>query len=90
MKHLQKSDVLAILKKETEAYYSTSRAVKLISLIVLHEKFGFTADDLKEYLERFQDVLDYYNKSKDYKALLKEWDDFFYDEIGEHILWENK
>ena len=59
-------------------------------MIVLKEKFQFTAEEERLFLDSFEDVLDYYNKSKDYQALLKEWDDFFFDEIGEHILYREE
>lgn len=90
MKHKSRNEVLAQMKTEALAYLATGRAVKMISLIVLHEQFGFDAEDLKKYLESFEDVLDYYNKSKDYQALLEEWDEYFEQEIGERILWKTK
>lgn len=90
MKHKSRNEILAQMKTEALAYLATGRAVKLISLIVLHEQFGFDAEDLKKYLESFEDVLDYYNKSKDYQALLEEWDEYFEQEIGERILWKTK
>lgn len=89
-KHLNRDETLYKMKTEATAYVASGRAVKIIALIVLHERYGFTAEDCKEFLERFEDVLDYYNKSKDYQALLKEWDDYFFEEIGEHILWDGK
>lgn len=89
-KHLNRDETLYKMKTEATAYVASGRAVKMIALIVLHERYGFTAEDCKEFLERFEDVLDYYNKSKDYQALLKEWDEYFFEEIGEHILWDGK
>lgn len=89
-KHLQKAEVLQMLKHESEAYLASSRAIKLISMIVLREQFQFSKEDLRTYLDSFEDVLSYYNKSKDYKALLNEWDEFFEDEIGERILWKRE
>lgn len=89
-KHLNRDETLYKMKTEATAYVASGRAVKMIALIVLHERYGFTAEDCKEFLERFEDVLDYYNKSKNYQALLKEWDEYFFEEIGEHILWDGK
>ncbi len=89
-RHLTRDEIILKAKTEQQAFVATGRAVKMIALIVLHERYGFTADDCKEFLERFEDVLDYYNKSKDYNDLLKEWDDYFFDEIGEHILYDGK
>lgn len=89
-KHLNRDETLYKMKTEATAYVASGRAVKMIALIVLHERYGFTTEDCKEFLERFEDVLDYYNKSKDYQALLKEWDEYFFEEIGEHILWDGK
>lgn len=89
-RHLTKDELILKAKTEQQAFVATGRAVKMIALIVLHERYGFTAEDCKEFLERFEDVLDYYNKSKDYNELLKEWDEYFFDEIGEHILYDSK
>ena len=90
MKHLDRNAVNAKLKAEATAFAASGRAVKLISLIVLQEEFNFDAERLKTFLERFDDVLDYYNKSKDYQALLHEWDDYFEQELGEKILWKTE
>ena len=89
-RHLTKEEILFKAKTESKAFVASGRAVKMIAMIVLREKFQFGNDELKLFLESFEDVLDYYNNSKDYQALLKEWDDFFFDEIGEHILWDGK
>lgn len=90
MKHLNRDAVNAKLKAEATAFAASGRAVKMISLIVLQEEFGFTAQQLRTYLDRFDDVLDYYNTSKDYQALLHEWDDYFEQELGEKILWKTE
>lgn len=90
MKHLSRDAVNAKLKAEAEAFAASGRAVKMISLIVLQEEFGFTAQQLRTYLDRFDDVLDYYNTSKDYQSLLHEWDDYFEQELGEKILWKTE
>ena len=87
-KRLSKQDVLFKMKTEATAFMASSRTVKLISLIVLDEVFGFTNEELKEYIERFEDVLDYYNKSDNYKELLEEWDEHYGREIGQSILWK--
>ena len=89
-RHLTKDEILFKQKTEAKAFLASSRAVKMIALIVLREQFSFGADDLKKFLEGFEDVLDYYNESKDYQALLHEWDDFFEEEIGERILWDGQ
>ena len=88
MKHLDRNGVIARMKAEATAFAASGRAVKMISLIVLHEQFGFSAEQLREFLDRFEEVLDYYNESKDYQGLLHEWDDYFKELLGEAILWK--
>ena len=90
MKPKSKEDLLWRLKVESEAFYATSRAVKLVSLIILRQEFQFDNDDLQKYLERFDEVLEYYNESNDYKALLNEWDEYFEQELGKRILWKRE
>lgn len=87
-KHMSKDQLLFKMKTEQMAYLASGRAVKLIALIVLHEQYHFNAEQCKEFLERFEDVLDYYNKSKEYTSILEEWDEYFEQEIGERILWK--
>lgn len=90
MKPKSKEDLLWRLKVESEAFYGTSRAVKLVSLIILRQEFQFSNEDLQKYLERFEEVLEYYNQSNDYKALLNEWDEYFEQELGVRILWKRE
>ena len=80
-RHLSKSEILFKAKTEATAYMATSRAVKLISLVILSEEFGFDPSELKLFLERFDDTLDYYNTSNDYKQLLTEWNEYFKETI---------
>ena len=90
-KHINdKSALMAMMKHEATAFAAAGRAVKLISLIILCEQFKFSAEDLKLYLDSFEDVLDHYNKSNDYKALLEEWDSYFEQELGARILWKTE
>jgi len=88
--HLNKKELIAKAKADALAFMTSGRAVKLIAMIVLREKFQFSADDLRLFLDSFEDVLDYYNKSKGYQDLLHEWDDFFHDELGEYILYREE
>lgn len=88
-RHLSKSELLYKAKTEATAFATTGRAVKLISLVILTEEFHFTPEQQKLFLERFDDTLDFYNESNDYKKLLNEWNDYFKETIGEDILsWE--
>lgn len=85
-RHLTRDELIWKAKKEAEAYAVTGRAVKLISLVILEAEFHFTTEQLKTFVERFDDTLEYYDRSKDYNALLDEWNDYFKDTIGEDIL----
>ena len=87
-KHLNRAETLYKMKTEATAFVATGRAVKLIALIILHKEYNFNAEQCKEFLERFEDVLDYYNKTKEYTSILEEWDEYFEQEIGERILWK--
>lgn len=89
-RHLSKQEIMFKLKTEAEAFMATGKAVKLITLVVLSDIFDFDAEALKEYLDAFERVLERYNTSDDYHALLEEWDNFFFEELGEHILWKTK
>ena len=89
-RHLTRDELILKARTEQQAFVATGRAVKMIALIVLREQFSFGTDDLKKFLRWFEDVLEYYNESKDYQALLHEWDDFFEEEIGERILWDGQ
>lgn len=85
-KHMTRSDLLQKVKIEAQAYMASSRAIKLIALIILAEQYGFNNEELKLFLESFEDVLDNYNQSNSYQQLLKQWNDYFIQEIGEDIL----
>ena len=89
-RHLSKQEVMFKLKTEATAFMATGKAVKLISVIVLHEQFGFREEELKLFLDSFEDVLEHYNKSDDYHELLEEWDEWVEQETGERILWKTK
>ena len=87
--HLNRNALIEKAKAESLAFMASGRAVKLISLIVLHQEegFNFDADQLRLFLDRFEEVLEYYNTSKSYQDILAEWDDYFKDLLGESILW---
>ena len=86
MKHLSKAEIILKARSDATALQTAAKAMQIVSMVVLHEAFNFDADQLAEYVDRFQDTLDYYNASKDYQALLKEWDDYFKDYCGVSIL----
>lgn len=85
-RHPNRNDILERMRIEATAFMASGRSVKLIALVILSEEFKFDADQLKTFLERFEDTLDYYNKSDDYTKLLNEWNDYFKETIGEDIL----
>ena len=90
--HLRRNELIERAKAESMAFMASSRAVKLIALIVLHQEdtFNFDADQLRLFLDRFEEVLEYYNESKSYQSVLKEWDAYFEELLGEPILWKEK
>ena len=90
--HRSRNELIERAKAESLAFMASSRAVKLIALIVLHqeETFDFDADQLRLFLDRFEEVLEYYNGSKSYQDMLKEWNAYFEELLGESILWKEK
>ena len=92
MKHnMTKNDLIWRAKTEAEAFAASGRAVKLISLVILEAEFNFDSEKLRTFVERFDETLEYYNKSNDYNKLLNEWNDYFKDTIGEDVLkWDAK
>lgn len=85
-RHPNRNDILDRMRIEATAFMASGRSVKLIALVILSEEFKFDAEQLKIFLDRFEDTLDYYNKSEDYTKLLNEWNDYFKEIIGEDIL----
>ena len=89
MRHLTKAEIILKAKSDATALATAAKAMQIVSMVVLHEAFGFDDKQLAEYVDRFQDTLDYYNDSNDYRALLKEWDEYFTDYCGVSILRRN-
>lgn len=85
-RHLTRDELIARAKAEATAYAATGRAVKLISLVILEAEFHFNAEQLKTFVERFDDTLEYYDRSNDYNKLLDEWNEYFKETIGEDVL----
>lgn len=92
MKHnMTKNDLIWRAKTEAEAFAASGRAVKLISLVILEAEFNFDSNKLRTFVERFDETLEYYNKSNDYHKLLNEWNNYFRETIGEDVLkWDAK
>ena len=85
-RHLSADALLAVKKAQTQALEAAGKSMQLITLIILHEKYQFGPKRLNEFMEHFEDVLDYYNNSNDYQALLREWADYFKEYAGIQIL----
>lgn len=86
MKHYTREELLMLGKRQKEALDTAAVAMKIITLVILREEYKFGPKRLNDFVERFDDVLAYYNESNDYKKLLNEWNDYFYDYAGIKIL----
>ena len=84
--HYTREELLLLGKRQREALDTAAVAMKIITLVILREEYKFGPKRLNDFMDRFQDVLDYYNGSDDYQALLMEWNDYFYDYAGIKIL----
>lgn len=85
-KHMSKAELIALGIGHQQAFDSVTGSIKLIALTVLHERNDFDAAMLNQFVDDFEDVLAYYNESKDYKAQLIEWNDYFMEYAGIKIL----
>ena len=86
-RHLTKDEINERKKIQAEALSAAGKSIQLVTLVVLHDQLGYDADQLNEFLDLFQQALEYYNdESHDYNALLHEWNDYFVDYIGVDIL----
>lgn len=86
MKHLSKNEIIARAMSEKAALSAAGKATLIISLVILHEEFSFDEEMLNDFVERYEDTLDYYNGSNDYQKLLKEWNDYFSEYAGISVL----
>jgi hypothetical protein len=86
--HYTKDELLLLGHRQRQALDAAAGSMKIITLVILHEKYGFGPKRLNDFIEHFDDVLSYYNASNDYQALLKEWNDYFADYAGIHVLPE--
>ena len=57
---------------------SSNKANLLLSLMVLHSKFGFTKDELNHFLSEYRKQLDAYNSG--YVENSKDFEDVLWDE----------
>lgn len=85
-RHYSRDELVRMGKLQREALDVSAGAMKLVTLIVLSEKFEFDADLLNEFVDAFEDVLAYYNNSDDYQARLMEWNDYIWEIAGIRIL----
>lgn len=87
-RHLTRDEINALAKGRSEGLDTSARAMQLVSLVVLHEAFDFDAQLLNDFVDRFQEALEYYNESNDYQKMLKEWNDYFRDYAGIDLLYK--
>lgn len=88
MKHYTREELLLLGKRQREALDTAAVAMKIITLVILREEYKWGPKRLNDFVDRFDDVLTYYNNSNDYKGLLKEWNDYFAEYAGIRILPE--
>lgn len=85
-RHYSRDELVRMGKFQREALDVSAGTMKLVTLIVLSEKFEFDKDLLNEFVDAFEDVLAYYNNSDDYQARLMEWNDYIWETAGIRIL----
>lgn len=85
-RHMTAEEINRVRIAQKQALDTAAAAMKIITLVIMHEEYKFGPKRLNDFMDRFQDVLDYYNGSDDYQALLMEWNDYFYDYAGIKIL----
>ena len=90
MKHLTKNQLLEKARIEAKALQVAGRANLLISLVILNECFEFGPEYISEFVERYEETLEFYNNSKDYQKLLTEWNDYFKDLCGVDVLYHGE
>ncbi len=88
--HYTKDELLLLGHRQRQALDAAAGSMKIITLVILHEKYGFGPKRLNDFVEYFGDVLAYYNESNDYQKLLQEWNDYFAEYAGIHILPEKE
>ena len=84
--HMTAEEINRVRMAQKQALDTAAVAMKIITLVILREEYKWGPKRLNDFMDRFQDVLDYYNGSDDYQALLMEWNDYFYDYAGIKIL----
>ena len=84
--HMTAEEINRVRMAQKQALDTAADAMNIITLVILREEYKWGPKRLNDFMDRFQDVLDYYNGSDDYQALLMEWNDYFYDYAGIKIL----
>lgn len=87
-KHLNRDELALLGHRQRQALDAAAMAIKIITLVILHDRYKFGPKRLQRFVEQFEDVLAYYNASNDYQNLLQEWNDYFDDYAGIRILPE--
>lgn len=87
-KHYTPQELIRMGKHQKDALDAAAVAMKIITLVILHEEYKFGPKRLNDFVERFEDVLAYYNGSDDYQGLLKEWNEYFAEYAGIKVLPE--
>ena len=88
--HMTAEEINRVRIAQKQALDTAAAAMKLITLVVLCDWYKWGPKRLNDFIDRFEDVLTYYNESDDYQARLKEWNDYFRDYAGIQILPEKE
>lgn len=89
-RHLSGVELLQMKAREHAYLVTAQRTTLLISLVIMYEKYGWDAEQLNDWVDAYEDVLNYYNESKDYDKRLHEWNDFFKEYAGIDILAKDR
>ena len=84
--HPSGMELLQIKAREHAYLVAAQKTTMIISMVILHQKYEWDAEQLNGWVDAYEDVLEYYSESKEYNGLLKEWNDYFRDYAGIDIL----
>lgn len=87
-RHMTAEEINRVRIAQKQALDTAAVAMKIITLVILREEYKWGPKRLNDFIDRFNDVLSYYNDSNDYQGLLKEWNDYFAEYAGIRILPE--
>ena len=87
-RHKTRFELIEQAKHERKFTDAVWRVNLLVTLIILHDIYDFDAERLREFVDKYSEVLEYYNNSNDYNKLIDEWDRYFNEYAGINVLKE--